>query len=83
MLTRLLEPAVVEPNADEIDDEEEEVEGELITRVGTAVIPFAAYIWAVLSLNDASFLGADADRPLGTLGALELKFVAGLLEWPG
>lgn len=79
VLTRLLDPAVVEANADEIEEEDEDVDGELITRGGTAVIPFAASILAVL-FGKGSFLGAEADNPLGTLGALELKLATVPLE---
>jgi hypothetical protein len=46
----LLEPAVVETIADEIEDDDEEVDGEFMIRDGIAVILFTAKIvWAVLS----------------------------------
>ena len=49
VLTMLLEPAVVEAIADEIEDDEEEVDGEFIIRDGIAVISFTAGMsWAVL-----------------------------------
>ena len=44
VLTMLLDPAVVDARTDEMDDEDEEVDGELMTRGGTAEIPLAANI---------------------------------------
>lgn len=77
VLTMLLEPPVVDTTADETEDEDEDVDGVFSTRVGTAVIPFDASIcvnfcWEITG----SLRGADADKQLGTLGALELKLAA-------
>lgn len=69
VLIMLLEPVVADAKADEMEEEDEEVEGELIIREGTAVIPLANKTW----LTFCSFLGAEADKPLGTLGMLELR----------
>jgi len=44
VLTMLLDPAVVDAKTDEMDDDDEEVDGELMTRDGTAEIPLAANI---------------------------------------
>jgi len=41
----LLEPAVVEAIADEIEDDEDEVDGEFIIRDGIAETPFTAKIF--------------------------------------
>lgn len=42
VLTKLLEPGVVDAKADDIEEDDDEVDGELKTLGGTAVIPFAA-----------------------------------------
>ena len=42
VLTMLLEPAVVEATADEIEDDDEEVDGDLMIRDGIAVMLFMA-----------------------------------------
>ena len=47
VLTMLLEPAVVEATADEIEDDDEEVEGDFTIWDGTAIIPFAAKTFCV------------------------------------
>jgi hypothetical protein len=44
VLTMLLDPAAVDAKTEEMEDEDEEVDGELMTRGGTAEIPFAANI---------------------------------------
>lgn len=44
VLTMLLDPAAVDAKTDEMEDEDEEVDGELMTRGGTAEIPLAANI---------------------------------------
>ena len=41
----LLEPVVADARADEIEEEEDEVDGELIIRDGTAVMLLAAKVW--------------------------------------
>jgi len=85
----LLEPAFAEARTEEIEDDEDDVEGGSVTLVGTAVMPLAAntFCWETPSL----FRGLDIESPLGTLGALELKLPAGPLmkmdpfreRWPG
>ena len=42
VLTKLLEPGVVDAKAEDIEEDDDEVDGELKTLGGTAVIPFAA-----------------------------------------
>jgi hypothetical protein len=44
VLTMLLDPAVVDAKTEEMEDDDEEVDGELMTRGGTAEIPLAANI---------------------------------------
>jgi hypothetical protein len=44
----LLEPAVVEAIADEIEDDEDEDDGEFIIREGIAVIPLTANIFSAV-----------------------------------
>jgi len=44
VLTILLDPAAVDAKTNEMEDEDEEVDGELKTRGGTAEIPLAANI---------------------------------------
>lgn len=73
VLTRLLEPAVVDAKADEMEDDDEEADGELVMRVGIAVTPLTAKISALFCMKAGSVRGADVDKPLGGLGALELR----------
>lgn len=44
VLTMLLDPAVVDAKTDDMDEDDEEVDGELTIRDGTAEIPLAANI---------------------------------------
>lgn len=65
VLTMLLEPAVVKAIADEIEDDEEEVDGESIIRDGIALASLTAEIfWTVLPCT-------EADGSLENFGGLE------------
>jgi hypothetical protein len=64
---RLLEPAVVEAVVDDIEDEEEEVDGEFTPFVGTAIMPLAAKACAIFCCPNSDFSSRELVSPLGTL----------------
>jgi hypothetical protein len=65
---RLLEPAVVEAMVDDIEDEEEEVDGEFAPFVGTPVInPLAAKACAIFCCPKGNFSSREPASPLDTL----------------
>src|SRR5258706_358306 len=63
---RLLEPAVVEAIVDDIEDEEEEVDGESVPFVGTPIIPLAAKACAIFCCPKGNFSSRELASPLDT-----------------
>ena len=75
----LLEPAMVDAKVDEIDDDDDDVEGDIV--VGTLAV---AERWSEVKQGSGLLAGwlkcwADVDKPLDNLYALELKLFAELL----
>ena len=64
---RLLEPAVVEAIVDDIEDEEEEVDGESAPFVGIPIIPLAAKACAIFCCPKEDFSSRELVSPLDTL----------------